>query len=336
MAASGGSVVAVHPRERRRRMGLAPFAVLAVSRPAGDSGDSGAAAGSAGPPVAPVGQPTGGDAVAVDTGAVREAAVLTPLCALAGPILARLWAVDAALAAEARGGADRAKHEFLASVSHELRTPIHAVLGYAALLLDEVYGPLPARQRDKVERIRNAAQGLLDLVSDVLDLARIEAGRLPLQLSTTPLRPVLREVGLQAEAAARARGLAFAWELAPDLPAVHTDAGRLGKVLGNLLSNAVKFTVAGTVTLRAAREGDRVRIDVVDTGVGIPTASLDAIWQDFHQLDQSRTRTAGGTGLGLSIVRRLADKLDVELAVASEPGRGTTFTVRVPTAAGGA
>jgi signal transduction histidine kinase len=268
----------------------------------------------------------------LDALAVR---VLARAGELVGPILARHARHVRRGGTLARRAADtrveRAKNEFLASVSHELRTPIHAILGYASLLLDEVYGPLPARQRAKVERVHDAAEQLLTLVTDILDVARIEAGRLPVRLEATPLPAVLQQAGSEAALAARAKGLTFTLEVAPEVGDARTDAGRLAQLLGHLLGNAVKFTAAGTVTLRAQPDGDRVRVDVQDTGIGIPASQLEAIWDDFHQVDQSRTREHGGTGLGLGIVRRLATTLGVELRAESHPGQGTTMSAWIPT-----
>jgi signal transduction histidine kinase len=228
--------------------------------------------------------------------------------------------------------ANRLKSEFLASMSHELRTPINALIGYTALLRDHVYGDLTPKQEDGLRRIQTSAEHLLALINDILDLARIEAGRMPVHLERTALQPLLRSAAAQGEAHARAKGLEFAFEL-PDEPLyLHTDPDLLRQVLSNLLSNAVKFTPQGRVVVRAAREGDRVRIDVADTGIGIRTEDLDQIWEDFRQLDQSRTREYGGTGLGLSIVRKLAERLGAEVTVSSEPDVGSTFTVRVPAA----
>jgi signal transduction histidine kinase len=153
---------------------------------------------------------------------------------------------------------------------------------------------------------------------------------MPVHLERTSVALAVREPALTARAAAEQKGLHFALELPDDLPQVWTDPVKLGQVLGNLLSNAVKFTPDGIVTLRATRDGARVRLDVIDTGIGIPAEELETIWEDFRQLDQSRTREYGGTGLGLSIVRKLAERLGAEVSVTSEPDVGSTFTVLVP------
>jgi signal transduction histidine kinase len=228
--------------------------------------------------------------------------------------------------------ASRLKSEFLASMSHELRTPINALIGYTALLRDRVYGELTPKQEDGLRRIHTSAEHLLALINDILDLARIEAGRMPVHLERTALAPLLRSATVQAEALARAKGLDFSLEVPSEPVAVHTDPEKLRQVLGNLLSNAVKFTAQGRVGVRAEREGDRVHIAVSDTGIGIRAEDLAVIWEEFRQLDQSRTREYGGTGLGLSIVRKLSERLGAEVTVESTPDVGSTFTVTMPAA----
>jgi PAS domain S-box-containing protein len=226
--------------------------------------------------------------------------------------------------------ASRLKSEFLASMSHELRTPINALIGYTALLRDRVYGDLTQKQEDGLRRIQTSAEHLLALINDILDLARIEAGRMPVHLERTQLAPLLRTATAPTEAQAHAKGLSFTLALPDEPVAVHTDPEKLRQVLGNLLSNALKFTAQGGITVRAERVGDRVRITVADTGIGIRAEDLALIWEDFRQLDQSRTREYGGTGLGLSIVRKLAERLGADVSVESAPEVGSTFSVTVP------
>jgi len=231
---------------------------------------------------------------------------------------------------EELGRANKLKSEFLASMSHELRTPLNAVIGYSALLLDGIGGDLSARQRDYIERSRSAAQHLLSLINDILDLARIEAGKMPLNIEPVTLREVIQEVSMQVEPMVTTRKLDFTRHIDPTCPLFETDKTKVKQILLNLLSNAVKFTNKGSITLTAVCAGDSVQLDVTDTGVGIKPEEIDAIWEDFRQLDQSRTRSHGGTGLGLSITRRLTQQLGGEISVQSVFGEGTTFTVRLP------
>jgi PAS domain S-box-containing protein len=226
--------------------------------------------------------------------------------------------------------ANRLKSEFLASMSHELRTPINALIGYTALLLDGVLGEINARQSDALQRGRAAAEHLLALINDILDLAKIEAGKMPLHPESVTLKEVIQEVALQVEPMVRKKTLEFRLEVADDCPVIHTDRTKVKQVLLNLLSNAVKFTNRGTVTVEARCAPGGVRIDVIDTGIGIRESDLHAIWEDFRQVDQSRTREYGGTGLGLSITRKLLDRLGGSVAVKSVYGEGSTFSVFLP------
>ena len=226
--------------------------------------------------------------------------------------------------------ANRLKSEFLASMSHELRTPINALIGYAALLLDGVLGDVNARQKDALKRGRAAAEHLLALINDILDLAKIEAGKMPLHLEAVPLRDVISEVSMQIEPMVRKKQLDFSIEVAPDCPVIQTDRTKVKQVLLNLLSNAVKFTNQGRVSVHARCAPGGVRIDVEDTGIGIKDSDLQMIWEDFRQVDGSRTREFGGTGLGLSITRKLVDRLGGSVSVRSNFGEGSTFSVYLP------
>ncbi len=226
--------------------------------------------------------------------------------------------------------ANRLKSEFLASMSHELRTPINALIGYTALMLDRIYGDLNERQEEGLTRIRAAAQHLLALINDILDLAKIEAGRMPLRLEDTVLQEVMREASVQIDPLIKKKGLNYRW-VGPDNPLhMTTDRTKVKQIMLNLLSNAVKFTHSGSITLTAATEGDFVRLDVTDTGVGIRKEDLASIWDDFRQVDQSRTREFGGTGLGLSITRKLTGALGGRVTLTSEYGSGSNFTVFLP------
>jgi PAS domain S-box-containing protein len=226
--------------------------------------------------------------------------------------------------------ANKLKSEFLASMSHELRTPINALIGYSALLLDGVLGELSTRQRDALSRGRLAAEHLLALINDILDLAKIEAGKMPLHLEDVALREVTTEVSQQVEPMLRKKQLDFVMEVAPDCPMIYSDRTKIKQVLLNLLSNAVKFTNKGRVSIDIRCAPGGVRIDVVDTGIGIRQSDLQAIWEDFRQVDQSRTREFGGTGLGLSITRKLLERLGGSVTVQSSYGEGSTFSVYLP------
>lgn len=228
--------------------------------------------------------------------------------------------------------AKRLKDEFVANVSHELRTPLNSILGYAFLLGEEQHGTLSADQQKAVAKINVAAGLLMRLIEDMLDLSRVKLGR----------SEVLHGTG---DAAALARQAADAAGTKPDdvtltidastgeLP-IETDIDKAKKILQNLISNALKFTPAGDVTVSIRPvEDDGVRgveWEVRDTGIGIAPEQLDAIFDEFRQVDGSSTRLYGGTGLGLALSRRLAELLGGSIRVESEPGRGSTFTLRLP------
>ena len=229
------------------------------------------------------------------------------------------------------GKANKLKSDFLASMSHELRTPLNAVIGYSALLIDGIAGQMTPVQFDYVSRSRAAAQHLLSLINDILDMAKIEAGKMPVHIERVALPDLIREVTEQVEPMVTSRDLLFTAVVDPNCPAIETDKTKVKQILLNLLSNAVKFTNRGSVQLAARCEGTgTVLLEVRDTGVGIKPGEMDAIWEDFRQLDQSTTRSYGGTGLGLSITRKLTHQLGGYVSVESEFGVGTTFSVRLP------
>jgi len=226
--------------------------------------------------------------------------------------------------------ANRLKSEFLASMSHELRTPINALIGYTALMLDRIYGDITDKQQEGLSRIQAAAHHLLALINDILDLAKIEAGRMPLHLDDVALQDVVREINAQIDPLVRKKGLTYQWFLPQETLVMHTDRTKIKQILLNLLSNAVKFTQVGGITFTASVDGETVRIDVADTGIGIREEDLSSVWEDFRQVDQSRTREFGGTGLGLSITRKLTGALGGQVHATSVYGEGSTFTVFLP------
>lgn len=233
---------------------------------------------------------------------------------------------DAALAAS------RAKSSFLAVMSHELRTPLNAVLGYGELALDELAAGAIDRDglgRD-LGRILASAQHLLNIIDDVLDLSRIEAGATAIRLEPITLRPLLREVEQTIRPLARKHDDSLTLDVATAPTEILGDRTRLRQILFNLLSNAAKFTRGGHITLRVAAEPGHTRFVVADTGVGIPADALGRVFQPFTQVDGSSTRRFDGTGLGLTLTRTFSHLLGGEIEVESSPGRGSTFTVTLP------
>ena len=237
---------------------------------------------------------------------------------------ARQRARDGEAAAES---ANAAKSTFLATMSHEIRTPLNGVLGMAqAMAGDE----LSDRQRDRLSVIHRSGEALLAILNDVLDLSKIEAGKLELEQMEFELGEVAKGAYSAFTALANKKGLSFALDIEAARGRYLGDPTRLRQILYNLISNALKFTEQGEIRVTARREGDILEISVRDTGVGIAPESLSKLFAKFDQLDSSTTRRFGGTGLGLAICRELAQLMAGEISVASELGLGSTFTLRVP------
>jgi signal transduction histidine kinase/DNA-binding response OmpR family regulator/CHASE3 domain sensor protein len=228
--------------------------------------------------------------------------------------------------------ASRYKSEFLANMSHELRTPLNSSLILAKLLADNGNGNLNEEQVRFAQTIYSAGNDLLHLINDILDISKVEAGKLELVPEELPLRRVMEALARTFEPLARQKKLAFTLQVEPGVPAtVHTDRQRLEQILKNLLSNAVKFTDAGQVSLTVSADGERnIRFAVRDSGIGIAADQLDRIFDAFHQADGTTSRRFGGTGLGLSISRDLTHLLGGTLVVDSTPGGGSTFTLTLP------
>mgnify|MGYP005846432715 CR=1 FL=1 len=231
---------------------------------------------------------------------------------------------------------DRLKSEFLANMSHELRTPMNSILGYTQLVLDEVDGPVTPEQRKSLERVEKNAQHLLRLINDILDLSKIEAGRMELEIHPFDLGQLVAEVVDDQRALAEQKGVACRAVLATGDLKIAADPNKVREVLNNLVNNAIKFTDRGSVTVTVAEETRNhvggVRVDVQDTGMGIPARSQEEIFLAFKQLDGSITRTHGGTGLGLSIAKRLVELHGGSISVESREGVGSRFTVWMPRA----
>jgi len=232
--------------------------------------------------------------------------------------------------------ANRAKSEFLAAMSHELRTPLNAIAGHAQLVEMGVHGPVTAAQRDALGRIRRSEQHLLALINDVLNFAKVEAGRVQYDLEPVTLQEVAADVVSMIEPQVAAKGLVCEVRVAPDT-VVRADREKLRQILLNLLSNAVKFTEAGgrlTVDSGNGRRtpADVIRLRVTDTGIGIPRDKQDSIFDPFVQVHRNLTLGNSGTGLGLAISRDLARGMGGDLRVRSVEGKGSAFTLTLPRA----
>ncbi|HEX3479396.1 MAG TPA: ATP-binding protein [Kofleriaceae bacterium] len=235
-------------------------------------------------------------------------------------------------ARDAAEAASQAKSQFLANMSHELRTPLTAVIGLSDLLLME-RDPLVPRQREYLEGVASSGRHLLALVNDVLDLAKIEAGKTELKLESVPIHDAIEEGLSTISPLATTRGVILEPTTIVAVPNVRADRVRLRQILYNLISNAVKFTDrGGRVQVRARRDDDRVSIAVMDTGIGIATRDLTRLYRSFEQLTLPSGDRPGGTGLGLALTKRLVEMHGGTIDVESELGVGTTFTVRIPVA----
>jgi PAS domain S-box-containing protein len=226
---------------------------------------------------------------------------------------------------------DRLKSLFIASMSHELRTPLNSIIGFSGVLLKGLAGPLNDEQRDQLQRVSRAGKLLLSLVTDVIDIAKIESGKITPYPGSFPLGPLLEEAKDAVAKDAADKGLALSVVLDPDTLELHTDRRRLHQCLLNLLSNAVKFTAAGAVAVEARGEGDQVTIAVADTGPGIAPEDLGRLFGSFVRLVTPGQATVPGTGLGLYLTRKLAREiLGGEVSVESTLGAGSRFTLQLP------
>jgi signal transduction histidine kinase len=231
--------------------------------------------------------------------------------------------------------ASKHKSQFLANMSHELRTPLNAILGYTELVLDSIYGQVPDKVRDVLERVQTNGKHLLGLINDVLDLSKIEAGQVTLFLADYSLADLIQGVYVAVEPLAAQKHLALRTNIASGLPVGHGDERRLAQVLLNLVGNAIKFTEAGEVAIEASCPDGSFRIAVRDSGPGISLADQAKIFEEFQQVDNTLTREKRGTGLGLAISKRIIEMHGGRILVDSEVGKGATFTIRLPVSAEG-
>jgi signal transduction histidine kinase len=226
--------------------------------------------------------------------------------------------------------ASQHKSQFLANMSHELRTPLNAILGYTELILDNIYGETPNKMREVLERLHANGKHLLGLINDVLDLSKIEAGELTLDLADYSLKEVVQTVFTAVESLATGKQLALTIDVAPNLPRGHGDERRLVQVLLNLVGNAIKFTDKGEVAIKATVADGSFTVAVRDTGPGIADSDQDKIFGEFQQADNAATKRKGGTGLGLSIAKRIIAMHGGRIWVESEIGKGSTFAFTIP------
>ncbi|MDE2481834.1 MAG: PAS domain S-box protein [bacterium] len=234
--------------------------------------------------------------------------------------------------------ANLAKDRFLASMSHELRTPLNAIIGFTGTLLMKLPGPLTADQEQQLSIIQTSARHLLSLINDILDLAKIESGKVELHFETILARDVIAEVVTALEPVAQEKGLAMSVRVPAERIPVNADRRALQQILINLVSNAVKYTDAGSITIEMstghAAEDETIAVAVTDTGIGIKPEDQERLFAAFEQLDPSNTRRFEGAGLGLYLSQKLATLLGGYIDFTSTPGVGSTFTFTMPRAHG--
>jgi signal transduction histidine kinase len=226
--------------------------------------------------------------------------------------------------------ANKHKSEFLANMSHELRTPLNAILGYTELILDNIYGDVPEKIQDVLERLEKNGRHLLNLINDVLDLSKIEAGQLSLSLNEYSMEELIQTVFVSVESLAAEKKLNLKVEVSEDAGAGKGDEQRLAQVVLNLVGNAIKFTDKGEVKVKASVSDETFLVSVSDTGPGLSEADQQKIFEEFQQADGSSTRKKGGTGLGLSISKKIIEMHGGRIWVESKLGKGSTFRFRLP------
>lgn len=226
--------------------------------------------------------------------------------------------------------ADRLKSAFLATVSHELRTPLNSIIGFAGVLAQGLAGPLNDEQVKQLGMIRQSSQHLLNLINDVLDLSKIEAGQLEIQKTQFDLRRVVEDVLRLTAPSAQKKGLQVQCRFDPAIGLVSSDRRRVEQILFNLISNAIKFTAKGEVTLECYASPGWIRVSVRDTGCGIKQEDLTQLFRPFHQIETGLSRKHEGSGLGLSICKNLVHLLGGEIKAESEWGKGSVFTFSLP------
>jgi signal transduction histidine kinase len=226
--------------------------------------------------------------------------------------------------------ASKAKSDFLANMSHELRTPMNAILGFVEMVLDDIYGEVPPHLKEPLTDIQTNGKHLLRLINDVLDLSKIEAGRMELFLADYSVQDVMETVRASLQSLALEKGLGFVAAAEEDIPLAYGDGKRITQCLMNLVGNALKFTKRGRVAVWVELQGNELLYHVSDTGIGIPKEELENIFGEFQQVDTAMTREFAGTGLGLNITKKFVEMHGGRIWVESELGKGSTFFFSIP------
>lgn len=226
--------------------------------------------------------------------------------------------------------ANRMKSTFLANMSHELRTPLNAIIGYTSLMLDGMYGELTDKQHQRIERVVENSQHLLKLINDVLDISKIEAGKMELYLETFEIAPLLQDILSDVQHAATQKGNQIITQIPANIGAMHADKTKVHQILLNILSNAAKFTEKGKINFTVQRQDSHFQFTIQDSGIGMSPEQVKNVFRAFVQADVSTTRQYGGTGLGLAISSHYSEMMSGSIKVNSELGKGSTFVVELP------
>ena len=234
------------------------------------------------------------------------------------------------IAKERAESADRTKSAFLATMSHELRTPLNSIIGFTGILMQERPGPLNPEQKKQLGMAQNSAKHLLSLINDVLDISKIEAGQMKVSMENFDVSEVINKVVELCNPFATKKNLSITVNLSSEINLINSDKLRVQQVLFNLVSNAIKFTDVGSVTIASSTQEDFIRVDVVDSGIGIEKEQLEKLFKPFMQVDTGLTRKHEGTGLGLSICKHILDVLGGQIEVSTKFGAGSTFSILLP------
>jgi two-component system phosphate regulon sensor histidine kinase PhoR len=222
------------------------------------------------------------------------------------------------------------KNEFVSNVSHELRTPLTSIKGYASILLTGKLGQIPEEVHRRLDKINKHSDELVQFVNDLLDIARIESGRITLKLEPLSIKPIVDEINDMLAVQLRERKITFAWEQAGELPDVLADRQHIKRVFINLINNAIKYTPEGTITVHAEQKNRFVQVDVRDSGCGMPEDAMDKLFTEFYRVDSAINQEVKGTGLGLAMVKHIVEAHKGKIWVHSKLGTGSTFSFTLP------
>jgi signal transduction histidine kinase len=226
--------------------------------------------------------------------------------------------------------ANKHKSDFLARVSHDLRTPLNAIMGFTRIVLRRLEGHIPDLQKENLKKVLISAEHLLGLINTLLDLAKIDAGKMEAVAETFRVEDVINMTTATVEPLLKDGRVRIVRDIPADLPPLKTDRDKLKQILFNLLSNAAKFTEQGEIKVSAARENGNLKLAVADSGIGMTPAALEHIFEEFQQAEKTTASKYGGTGLGLAIVKKFVNLMGGEIVVESEEGKGSKFTITLP------